>query len=47
MWVPRWLGEIYTELYFDQGESLFTFDQARKILGTDTGRLQVAFSKLH
>ncbi len=47
MWIPRWLGEIYSLLYRSFEAELFTFTQARKALNIDPGKLSVAFSKLH
>jgi len=47
MWVPRWLGEIYANLYYTFETEPFTTSQAREVLGLDVGRLNVAFSQLH
>lgn len=47
MWIPRWLGEIYSRLYHSFETELFTFTQAEKALDMDSGKLSVAFSKLH
>ena len=47
VWLPRWLGEIYSKLYLEFEGCLFNFEQARSILGLDAGRLNVAFSRLH
>lgn len=47
MWIPRWLGEIYSWLYHSFETELFTFTQAEKALDMDPGKLSVAFSKLH
>ncbi len=45
--MPRWLGEIYSRLYVQLEDSLFTLEQAKRALGLDRSRLNVAFSKLH
>jgi len=47
VWIPRWLGEIYSLLYRSFEAELFTFTQAGKALNIDPGKLSVAFSKLH
>ncbi len=47
MWIPRWLGEIYSQLYHSFESELFTFTQAEEALVIDPGKLSVAFSKLH
>jgi hypothetical protein len=47
MWIPRWLGEIYSKLLLRFKTELFTFTQAEEALCTEPGRLNVAFSKLH
>ena len=47
MWIPRWLGEIYSSLFLSFETELFTFAQAEESLGVDSGKLNVAFSKLH
>ena len=47
MWIPRWLGEIYSRLFLNFEIELFTSSQAKESLAIDGGRLAVAFSKLH
>ena len=47
MWIPRWLGEIYSKLFISFETALFTFSQAEEFLDSDAGKLAVAFSKLH
>lgn len=47
MWIPRWLGEIYSRLFQMFEAEIFTFAQAEEALGVETGKLRVAFSKLH
>jgi hypothetical protein len=47
MWIPRWLGEIYSRLFLSFETEVFTASQAKEALTTDSGRLAVAFSKLH
>jgi len=47
MWIPRWLGEIYSKLFLRFETGLFTFSEAVEYLGVDAGKLAVAFSKLH
>jgi predicted nucleotidyltransferase len=47
MWIPRWLGEIYSLLFLSFETELFTFAQAEESLDIDPGKLNVAFSKLH
>jgi len=47
MWIPKWLGEIYSRLFVHFELELFTFNQAKSILSMSEGKLSVAFSKLH
>jgi len=47
MWIPRWLGEIYSDLLLHFERELFTFQQAKKLLSINENKLAVAFSKLH
>lgn len=47
MWIPRWLGETYSNLFISFETETFTFPQAEEALGVDPGKLNVAFSKLH
>jgi len=47
LWIPRWLGEVYTKLYLEFGLETFTFNDAMKILGKSEEWVNVAFSKLH
>jgi len=47
MWIPKWLGEIYSKLYSSFELELFTFQQAREKLIIQENKLAVAFSKLH
>ena len=47
MWIPRWLGEIYSQLYCSFEAEIFTFTEAEKTLNIDPEKLSVAFSKLH
>jgi predicted nucleotidyltransferase len=47
MWIPKWLGEIYSQLFLKFESELFTFSEAREFLKIDENRLSVAFSKLH
>ncbi|MEM4576708.1 MAG: nucleotidyltransferase domain-containing protein [Candidatus Nezhaarchaeales archaeon] len=47
MWMPRWLGEIYSKLYAKFWIDVFTFNQAREYSGIEKSILNVAFSKLH
>lgn len=47
MWLPRWLGEIYSRLFVRFGMELFTFSDAKETLSLDENKLSVAFSKLH
>lgn len=47
MWIPRWLGEIYSSLFLSFKTKLFTFTQAAEALNIAPGKLNVAFSKLH
>lgn len=47
MWLPAWLGEIYSKLYLRFEGELFTFKDALEFLQTSENRLSVAFSKLH
>lgn len=47
MWVPSWLGEVYSRLYVRFEGELFTFREARVFLSFNENKLAVAFSKLH
>ncbi|MBM5806040.1 MAG: hypothetical protein FJZ49_08290 [Candidatus Verstraetearchaeota archaeon] len=47
MWLPRWLGEAYSKLYFEFGLEPFKFEEARSLLKSDKIWLNVAFSRLH
>jgi hypothetical protein len=47
VWIPRWLGEIYSNLLLHFKLELFTFQQAKKLLSIKENKLAVAFSKLH
>jgi len=47
MWVPRWLGEVYSRLYYSFGLDLFTFRDALSVSGVSSSRLMVVFSRLH
>lgn len=47
MWIPSWLGEIYSKLYTRFGCDLFTFQVAKDFLSFNENKLAVAFSKLH
>ena len=41
MWIPRWLGEIYSKLFQNFEAELFTFTLAKEALGAEPGRLNV------
>ena len=47
MWIPSWLGEIYSRLCVTFGTELFTLEEARRVLPYTENKLAVAFSKLH
>ncbi|MCX8183033.1 MAG: nucleotidyltransferase domain-containing protein [Crenarchaeota archaeon] len=47
MWLPAWLGEVYSKLYLRFESELFTFKDALELLQTGENRLSVAFSRLH
>lgn len=47
MWLQRWLGESYCKLYSRFGRGIFTAAEAAEVLGFDSPKLYVAFSKLH
>lgn len=47
VWIPKWLGDIYSKLFVGFGKGLFAFSQAEEFLDVDAGKLAVAFSKLH
>jgi len=47
VWIPRWLGETYANLYMRFEKDLFTFQEARGLLSFGENRLAVVFSKLH
>jgi hypothetical protein len=46
MWVPRWLGEVYCELYAEFGTKEFEFGQALERLGRNERELRVFLSGL-
>jgi hypothetical protein len=46
LWIPKWLGEIYSSLYLNFETTPFTYREA-KTLEKDSNKLSVAFSKLH
>jgi len=47
MWLPAWLGELYSKLFLRFESNLFTFKDALEFLKDDENRLSVAFSRLH
>ncbi len=47
MWLPRWVGEIYSKIFYYYNLDTFTFNDILKILDLDKNRLMVAFSYLH
>lgn len=47
LWIPNWLGKIYSRLYTRFWGEAFTFREATEHLGLDDNTLSVAFSKLH
>jgi hypothetical protein len=47
LWIPRWLGEIYSNLFLRFERELFTVSEAGEALQIDKARLNVAFSHLH
>ena len=47
MWIPAWLGQIYSGLIQRFGTDVFILGEAQDVLGIDKGKLNVAFSKLH
>jgi predicted nucleotidyltransferase len=47
LWIPAWLGEVYSQLYAKYGTELFKFQEARSFLSLNENKLAVAFSKLH
>jgi len=47
MWIPTWLGQIYSSLTQRFGTGVFTLGEAQDVLGMGKGKLNVAFSKLH
>jgi predicted nucleotidyltransferase len=47
MWIPKWLGEVYSKLYVNFGMEPFTFENAKKIINKNDKWINVAFSKLH
>jgi len=47
LWIPKWLGEVYTKLYLEFDSEVFTFNDAVKIIGKSVEWVNVAFSKLH
>jgi len=47
MWIPKWLGDVYSKLFIRFRRELFTFKEARELLSMNENKLAVAFSKLH
>ena len=47
MWIPKWLGETYSELYTTFGTETFTFEGAKRVLNMPENRLAVTFSRLN
>lgn len=47
MWIPAWLGGVYTRLFLGFECELFTFKDALELLQMGENRLSVAFSRLH
>jgi len=47
MWMQRWLGEIYSRLFYHYRLETFSFSDASRWLGIDSDKLMVAFSHLH
>ncbi|MEM2087375.1 MAG: nucleotidyltransferase domain-containing protein [Thermoproteota archaeon] len=47
MWIPAWLGEVYSRLFLRFESELFTFKDALDFLKIGENRLSVAFSRLH
>ncbi|MGB9716998.1 MAG: nucleotidyltransferase domain-containing protein [Thermoproteota archaeon] len=47
MWIPAWLGEVYSRLFLEFEGELFTFKDASELLQVSGNRLSVAFSSLH
>lgn len=47
MWIPRWLGEIYSKLYYKYGSDVFTFDDGLHYLNIPRHRLMLGFTYLH
>jgi hypothetical protein len=41
MWIPRWLGEMYSKLFLSSETELFTFTQAEGALDAEPRRLNV------
>ncbi|MEM2135257.1 MAG: nucleotidyltransferase domain-containing protein [Candidatus Jordarchaeaceae archaeon] len=46
MWIPRWVGEVYSQVYWEYGTELFTFEEALRLLNVPKNKLAVCFSKL-
>ncbi|NHV99777.1 MAG: hypothetical protein HA496_09080 [Thaumarchaeota archaeon] len=47
MWLPAWLGEVYSRLFLEFGVELFTHRDALEHLEMDENRVSVALSRLH
>ncbi|MBO3841282.1 MAG: nucleotidyltransferase domain-containing protein [Candidatus Brockarchaeota archaeon] len=47
MWIPAWLGEVYSRLFLRFESELFTFKDALEFLKVSENKLSVAFSRLH
>lgn len=47
MWIPAWLGEVYSRLFLRFESELFTFKDALEFLKVSENSLSVAFSRLH
>jgi len=47
MWIPKWLGEAYAKMYNEFHTNLFTFNDAKKILGYNESKVKIILSRLH
>jgi len=45
-WVARWLGALYSRLYYEFGDSVFSLDEAVAALGRGRGYVKAALSEL-
>jgi len=47
LWLPAWLGEVYSRLFLEFEGELFMYRDALELLGMDGNMFSVALSRLH